>query len=88
MCEGVALDPCVDGVRQLVIDRKQCMFTCKPKPQTAKEVAVRCPDGSNPEPSSAGCACSGRQPMDPCKGGIASAKLTAGECVVTCKKGQ
>jgi len=88
VCEGVELNPCVDGTRQLLIDRKQCMFTCKPKPQTAKEVAVRCPDGSNPEASAAGCACSGRKPLDPCNGGIASAELRAGECVATCKKPQ
>ena len=88
MCEGVELNPCVDGIRQLMIDRSQCMFTCKPKPQTAKEVAVRCPDRFTPEPSAAGCACSGRKPLDPSNGGIASAKLTAGECVATCKKPQ
>ncbi len=88
MCEGVELNPCVDGIRQLAIDRKQCTFTCRPKPQTAKEIAVRCPDGSNPEASAAGCECSGRKPLDPCTGGMASARLTAGECVATCKKAQ
>jgi len=87
-CEGYELDVCVDGARSLVIDRKQCGFICKPTPQDAKKIALRCPDGTNPEASAKGCACSGRQPFDPCAGGIASATLTAGECVVTCKKKQ
>ena len=87
-CEGYELNVCVDGIRQLTIDRKQCSFVCKPKPQDAKQVALRCPDGSNPTASPQGCSCSGRKPLDPCAGGLASTKLTAGECVVTCRQAQ
>ena len=89
-CEGYALNPCADGVRTLVIDRKQCAFVCKPTSQDAKKITLRCPDGTNPEASTSGCACSGRKPMDPCAGGIASARSYAGGelCQVTCTKGQ
>jgi hypothetical protein len=89
LCEGYELNVCVAGIRQLVIDRKQCMFVCEPASQNAKQIALRCPDGSLPAASSKGCECSGRKPFDPCAGGIASATTTtAGECVVTCKKNQ
>jgi hypothetical protein len=88
MCEGYELGICVEGTRQLMVDRKQCMFTCKPKPTSAKQIALRCPDGSNASASEAGCGCSGRKPMDPCMGGLASATVRAGECVVTCKVDQ
>jgi hypothetical protein len=87
-CEGYELNVCVDGIRQLVIDRKQCGFVCKPTPQSSKIIALRCPDGSTPEASPKGCACSGRKPMSPCAGGVASAKVTAGECTVACSKEQ
>ena len=88
LCEGYELNVCVDGVRSLMIDRKQCGFICKPQSHTPKQIAIRCPDGTNPETSARGCGCSGRQPFDPCAGGIAAVKLTAGECVVTCKRYQ
>ena len=88
MCEGFELNVCVDGIRQLTIDRKQCFFVCKPTPQSTKNIALHCPDGGSPEASASGCACSGRKPFDPCAGGMASAKTIAGECVVTCKKDQ
>ncbi len=88
LCGGYELNVCVHGIRQLMIDRKQCMFICKPTSQSAKRVALKCPDATSPEASNKGCACSGRQPFNPCAGGIASARVTAGECVVTCKKDQ
>jgi hypothetical protein len=88
MCQGYELGICVDGSRQLMIDRKQCGFICKPRSSSAREVALRCPDGATPEASAQGCACSGRKPLDPCAGGIASTKVVAGECVVTCKAAQ
>jgi len=88
MCEGYQLDVCADGVRQLSIDRKQCGFMCKPTAQSAKRVALRCPDGAGPEASAGGCACSGRKPLDPCAGGIESAQVVAGQCMVTCKRDQ
>jgi hypothetical protein len=88
MCEGYELNVCVDGIRHLTIDRKQCGFICRPTSQSAKKIALRCPDGTSADASAKGCACSGRKPFDPCAGGIASAKVTAGECVVTCKTDQ
>lgn len=87
-CEGYELDVCVAGVRRLTVDRKQCGFICKPTLHSARNVALRCPDRATPVVSAQGCSCSGRMPFDPCAGGLASAKLVARECVVSCKKDQ
>lgn len=88
LCEGYELNVCVDGIRGLTIDRKQCDFVCTPRSRNAKQIALRCPDGSIPTASPQGCACGGRKPLQPCAGRIASATVTAGECVVTCDKSQ
>jgi hypothetical protein len=88
MCEGTELGICVDGTRQLMIDRKQCGITCKPRPTNGSQIAVRCPDGSNPTANAEGCGCSGRIPFNPCAGGMASAERRGGECVVSCKTPQ
>lgn len=47
-----------------------------------------CADGANPGATAEGCTCSGRRAVDPCDGGIASAKVAAGQCLVTCKQPQ
>ena len=87
-CESYGLNPCADGVRSLFIDRKQCGFVCRPTAKDQKGIALRCPDATNPAASADGCACSGRKPMNPCAGPMASATASSGVCEVTCANPQ
>ncbi len=85
VCEGFELNPCVNGIRKLMIDRKQCIFQCNASSTDNKTIALGCPDGTTITASSAGCSCNNGIAMNPCVGAPVSAQVSGRSCNVTCQ---